>query len=72
VERDECEGGSKRGLLQLERHERIKPARVAAAGMWSTVKRWRGRLWPASLSACGAWRPGTWRARSSAAPDKQA
>jgi hypothetical protein len=43
VERGEREGGRKGGLLQLERHGRIKPTRVAAAGRWSTARRGRGR-----------------------------
>jgi hypothetical protein len=42
VERGEHEGGSKGGLLQLERHGRIKLARGAAIGRWSTARRCRG------------------------------
>jgi hypothetical protein len=44
VEWGEREGGSKGGLLQFERHRRIKPAHGAATGRWSTARQCKGRV----------------------------
>jgi hypothetical protein len=58
VEQGEHKGGRKGGLLQLERHGRIKPTRGVATGRWSMARRGRGRQ-PVVIDAV-ALAHGTW------------